>query len=58
MRGRPRVDIRPGLRTLAYKRGATIDFSAEGDSVVIHGIFKAGQDYEAILRERSQSEGE
>jgi toxin ParE1/3/4 len=58
LRGTPRDDIRPGLRTLAHKRSATIAFSVEGHSVVIHGIFKAGLDYETILREINQSEGD
>jgi plasmid stabilization system protein ParE len=49
LRGVPRDDIRPGLRTLAYRRRVVIAFSVEGECVVIHGIFQSGQDYEAIL---------
>ena len=48
-RGVPRNDVRPGLRTLAHRRKFVIAFSIEEANVVIHGIFQAGQDYEAIL---------
>ncbi len=50
-RGAPRDELRAGLRILSYKRSATIAFSIEGAGVVIHGVFKAGQDYEAMIRE-------
>ncbi len=48
-RGAPRNDIRPGLRTISFKRRAVIVFSVEGDVVVIHGVFYAGQDVEAAF---------
>ena len=50
-RGVSRDELRPGLRILPFKRSATIVFSIEKAGVIIHGVFKAGQDYEAIIRE-------
>ena len=48
-RGTKRDDIRPGLRTLGYRRRVTIAFSVEGSDVVVHGIFYGGQDYASRL---------
>jgi toxin ParE1/3/4 len=48
-RGTKRSDVRPGLRTVGYKRRVTIAFSIEASAIVIHGIFYGGQDFERIL---------
>lgn len=50
-RGTKRDDIRPGLRTIAYKRRVLIAFDINALSVNIIGIFYGGQDYETTLRE-------
>lgn len=50
-RGTPREDIRPGLRTTAWKRRVTIAYVVEDRDVVILGIFYAGRNFEALLRE-------
>ena len=50
-RGTPRDDLRPGLRTLAFRRRVTIAYAAGADSVAILGVFYGGQDFEAILTE-------
>ena len=50
-RGTRRDDIRPSLRTVGYRRRVTIAFEVEADTVVIHGVYYGGQDYEADLRE-------
>jgi toxin ParE1/3/4 len=49
LRGTLREDVRPGLRTIGFRRRATIAFAVEGDTVTILGIFHGGQDYEADL---------
>lgn len=49
-RGTPRDDLRPGLRTLAWRRRVTIAFVVEGRTVVVIGIFYGGRDFEALLR--------
>ncbi len=47
-RGAPRFNVRPGLRTLPFRR-VTITYAVKGAQVVIVGIFYGGQDYESIL---------
>jgi toxin ParE1/3/4 len=49
-RGAPRFDVRPGLRTLPFRR-VTITYSVKDMEVIIIGIFYGGQDYESILPE-------
>lgn len=49
-RGSRRDDLRPGLRTLGYRRRVTILFELSDDTVNIIGIYYGGRDYEAILR--------
>lgn len=49
-RGAPRFDVRPGLRTLPFRR-VTITYAVNSRQVVIVGIFYGGQDYESILRQ-------
>lgn len=48
-RGTRRDDLRPGLRTLGFRRRVTILFEIEGDTVNILGVYYGGQDYEADL---------
>ncbi|HLS13571.1 MAG TPA: type II toxin-antitoxin system RelE/ParE family toxin [Beutenbergiaceae bacterium] len=50
-RGSTRDDIRPGLRTVGYKRRVIIAFAILDDTVAILGIFYGGRDYETILVE-------
>jgi toxin ParE1/3/4 len=50
MRGRKREDIRPGLRTTAYRRRTEIAYTVEEGKVSIIGIFHGGQNYEAALK--------
>lgn len=49
--GTPRDDLRPGLRTLAYRRRVTIAFMVEDAAVVVIGFYYGGQDFETLLRE-------
>lgn len=50
-RGMRRDELRPGLRTLGFRRRVTILFEVMADTVNIIGIFYGGQDYEAALLE-------
>jgi plasmid stabilization system protein ParE len=52
-RGTRRDDIRPGLRTVGFRRRVTIVFQLDEmrPAVIIHGIFYGGQDFEAALRD-------
>ncbi|MGB5087418.1 MAG: type II toxin-antitoxin system RelE/ParE family toxin [Methylocystis silviterrae] len=49
-RGTRRDDLRPGLRTIGFRRRVTIAFAVETDAVTIIGIFYGGQDLEAALQ--------
>ncbi len=49
--GTPREDIRPGLRTIPWQRRATIAYVVEERDVVIVGVFYAGRDMDALLRD-------
>lgn len=53
-RGTPRDDLEPGLRTLSFKRRATIVYGVDEDSadVVIAAVFYGGQDVEGRMRRR------
>ncbi|EHS51110.1 plasmid stabilization system [Rhizobium sp. PDO1-076] len=50
-RGTRRDDLRPGLRTLGFRRRVTILFEVVDGAVNIIGVYYGGQDYEAALRE-------
>ena len=50
LRGTPRDDIRPGLRTIPFKRRVVIAYSVIEDRVVVLGIYYGGQDIETLLR--------
>lgn len=52
-RGTMREDLRPGLRTIAWRRRVTIAFAVEESAVVVVGIFYGGRDFEAVLSEDS-----
>jgi len=43
------------LRTIGFRRRATIAFSADDRMVTILGVFYGGQDYEAALRQPEES---
>lgn len=49
LRGTPRENIRPGLRTIPFMRRVTIAYSVIGDRVVVLGIYYGGQDIETLL---------
>lgn len=52
-RGTRRDELRPGLRTVGFRRRATILFEVERDArrVVIHGIYYAGRSVERLDEE-------
>ncbi len=50
-RGTRRDDIRPGVRTIGYRRRVTIAFEVEDDAVNILGVYYGGRGYEADLRD-------
>lgn len=53
--GRPRPDLRPGLRTTTHKKGTLIayvvDDSRTDTLVTVLGVFHGGQDWGTALRE-------
>ena len=50
-RGTQRDDVRPGLRTISYRKRVTIAFTVNENThaVAILGFFYGGQDWETIL---------
>jgi len=48
-RGWIRRDLHPSIYFLAFRRRAVVAYRIDGDHVTILGIFRGGQDYEAIL---------
>lgn len=52
-RGTKRDDLRPGLRTTAWRRRVTIAFAVDDAAVVVIGIFYGGRDFETLLSEDS-----
>jgi putative addiction module CopG family antidote len=54
-RGTPRDDIKPGLRTIAWRRRVTIAYIAEAHDVVVIGVFYGGRDFEALLSSTDES---
>jgi len=48
-RGAKRDDLRPGLRTVGFRRSVTIAFMVGEDIVTIVGVFYGGQGFEAAL---------
>lgn len=49
-RGTRRDDIRPGLRSMGFRKRVTIVFEVEDDRVNIIGIFYAGQSLESTFQ--------
>ncbi len=53
--GRARDDIRPGMRTVTFKKRTLVAYEVDessGEMVVnILGVFHGGQDWEAVLRD-------
>jgi toxin ParE1/3/4 len=47
-RGTPRDDLRPGLRTIAFRRAVTIAYAVEEPRVEVLGIFYRGRGYEEV----------
>ncbi len=56
LHGRSREDIRPGLRALAFERGAVVVYRVGDADVAIVRIFYGRQDYERILRDERSDE--
>lgn len=50
-RGTPRDDLRPGVRTIPFRRRVTIAYAVKPTTVRILGIFYGGRDTEALMRE-------
>jgi len=46
---RARGDLRPGLRTIGYRRRAVIAFAVQEATVEIHGVYYRGQEYESLI---------
>lgn len=49
--GRARPDIRTGIRTFVFDRRIVVAYAVEPDKVVIAGVFRRGEDFEAVLRD-------
>lgn len=49
-RGRRRNDIRPGLRTIGFRRRVLITFTVVDGTVIVLAIYYGGRDHEALLR--------
>ncbi|WP_210651141.1 type II toxin-antitoxin system RelE/ParE family toxin [Nocardioides sp. SYSU D00065] len=58
--GRPRDDVRPGIRTTTFKKRTIIAYEVDESSgaVVVNvvGVFHAGQDWEGALSADEDSE--
>lgn len=51
-RGTPRDDLRPGARTIPFRRSVTILYAVEEREVAVLGIFYGGRDLEAVVTAR------
>lgn len=51
LRGVSRDDIRPGLRTIGFRRRVIVAFAVLPSRIEIHGIFYGGRDHEVLFRE-------
>lgn len=47
--GGARDDLRPGIRTIGFRRGAVIAFAVTDERVEILGVYYGGRDYETLL---------
>ncbi|WP_027170887.1 type II toxin-antitoxin system RelE/ParE family toxin [Methylobacterium sp. 10] len=52
-RGRVRDEIRPGLRVIGYRRRVSLAFTVGPETVTILGVFYAGRDAQAALRQET-----
>lgn len=50
-RGTARDDLRPGLRTISFRRRAVIAFAVTDRAVEILGVFHGGRDFESLVAE-------
>ena len=50
-RGVARDDVRPGLRTVGYRRRVVIAFAVDDESIQILGVYYGGRDHETALRQ-------
>ncbi|MCQ0989459.1 type II toxin-antitoxin system RelE/ParE family toxin [Jiella marina] len=50
--GRPRDDLRPGLRSVPFEKSALILYQVD-ESVLIINVFPRGQDYESLFQDRT-----
>ena len=50
-RGTPRDDIKPGLRTLVFKRNVLIAYAVEADRVAVLGIGWRDQDIARLIKD-------
>lgn len=48
--GVARDDLLPGLRTIGFRRRATIALVVTDATVEIHGVYYGGRDYEALIQ--------
>ena len=53
-RGLAREDLRPGLRTIGYRKRVVIAYAILNETVAIIGIFYGGRDHERMLRDPEQ----
>lgn len=49
MVGVARDDLRPGLRTIGFRRRVVIAFAVTHETVEMLGVYYGGRDYEAVL---------
>jgi len=56
--GRPRDDLAPGLRTIAFEGSVLICYIIDEDAVWITNLFRRGRDYDSILRGRPHSDAD
>jgi len=47
--GVARDDLRPGLRTIGFRRRVVIAFAVTEEAVEVLGVFYGGSDYEALI---------
>ena len=52
LRGTPRDDLRPGARTIPFRRSVTILYAVEEREVAVLGIFYGGRDLEGLMADR------
>lgn len=48
-RGRPRDELRPGLRTIVFRASVTFGYIVRGDEVQVIGIVARGRDVEQVF---------